>query len=45
MTNEEKIGILKGRLARLNNRGDKNIKMPGVRKKVVREIRNLRNNK
>ena len=42
MTKEGKIVLLEGRLARLENRGNKNIKMPGVKKKVMRQLRNIK---
>lgn len=40
MTNAEKLAMAKGRYARLVG-SDKNIKCPGVLRKVKRQIRNL----
>lgn len=40
MTNEAKLTIAKGRYARLAG-SEKNIKCPGVLRKVRRQIRNL----
>lgn len=39
MTREEKIVILKNRINTLENRGMKNIKAPGVLKKLYRQLR------
>lgn len=41
MTNEEKILQLKVRINLLESRGEKNLKAPGVLKKLRRELRNL----
>lgn len=41
MTNKDKLSAKKNRLNTLKNRGNKNIKCPGVIKKLTREIRNL----
>lgn len=41
MTREDKLLAKRNRLNTLKNRGDKNIKCPGVVKKLMREIRNL----
>lgn len=40
MTKEEKLTLKKGRLDKLSNR-DKNVKCPGVLRKLRREVRNL----
>lgn len=42
MTREVKLAIVKGRYAKLAG-SDKNIKCPGVLRKIRREIRNLEN--
>lgn len=41
MTREDKLIAKTNRLNTLKNRGNKNIKCPGVVKKLTREIRNL----
>lgn len=43
MSNENKIMILKNRIAILEGRGDKNIKSQGVLKKLRRQLRNMSN--
>lgn len=43
MTNSEKIMLMEARLAKLDGRGDKNVKAPGVRKKLVRRLRKIKN--
>lgn len=40
MTNENKLLILKARLAKMNGR-EINLKSPGVKRKCERQIRNL----
>lgn len=42
MTNKEKIILMEGRLTRLDGRGNKNTKSPGARKKLVRQLRKLK---
>ena len=44
MTKEQKFSLLKDRYNRLNNSG-KNIKSPGVVRKLARQIRNMEKNK
>lgn len=39
MTNKEKIILMESRMARLDGRGDKNTKSPGVRRKLERQLR------
>lgn len=41
MTKEDKLMLAKRRLGILQGRGDRNIKCPGVMRKLRREIRNL----
>ncbi len=41
VSKEGKLLILKNRLHVLSGRGDKNLKCPGVVKKLKRQIRNL----
>ena len=43
MTNEAKLAVMKDRANKLANRGNKNIKAPGVLKKLTRQIRNAEN--
>lgn len=40
MTKEDKMSLYKARLAKLNAR-EINMKCPGVRRKLIRKIRNL----
>lgn len=40
MTTEQKVAILKDKLTKLEN-SPKNIKCPGVVKKITRQVRNL----
>lgn len=42
MTREDKINALKVRIKKLEGRGDKNLKAPGVLRKLNRELRNLK---
>lgn len=41
MTKEEKMELLKNRINTLENRGLKNVKAPGVLKKLRRQLRNM----
>lgn len=41
VSKEGRLLILKNRLHVLSNRGDKNLKCPGVIRKLTRQIRNL----
>ena len=40
MTKEQKLALMKDRLATLKN-SDKNVKCPGVIRKLTRQIRNM----
>lgn len=42
MTNKEKITLMESRMARLDGRGDKNVKSPGVKRKLERKLRKMR---
>lgn len=44
MTKKEKIALMEDRLVKMDGRGDKNIKSPGAKKKLERQLRNLKNN-
>lgn len=44
MKKEEKLALMKNRLATLESSGTKNIKCPGVCKKLRRQIRNMETN-
>jgi hypothetical protein len=42
MTTKEKIALMEDRLAKLKSRGDKNAKAPGVKRKIMRQLRNMK---
>lgn len=42
MTNKEKITLMESRMARLDGRGNKNVKSPGVKRKLERKLRKMR---
>ena len=42
MTIDEKIMLMEARMVRLNGRGDKNVKSPGAKKKLERQLRKMR---
>ncbi len=42
MTIEEKIVLMEDRLTKMDGRGDKNIKSPGAKKKLVRQLRKIK---
>lgn len=42
MTKEQKVALLENRILVLEERGNKNIKAPGVLKSLRRELRNLK---
>ena len=45
MTIKEKIILMEDRLVRLDGRGDKNVKSPGVKRKLERQLRKMREGK
>lgn len=42
MNKEDKIRLMEDRLVRLDGRGDKNVKSPGVRRKLERQLRRMK---
>lgn len=45
MTIDEKIALMEDRLTKINGRGNKNVKSPGAKKKLVRQLRKMKNEK
>lgn len=45
MTIDEKIALMEDRLIKMSGRGDKNVKSPGAKKKLVRQLRKIKNEK